>query len=351
MPGFTRNEQIDMILIYGECRKNAYASKRLYLERYPLRNQPSRRYFSWLEGKLRSVPVAEENERFIINEETEINVLALIEINKTYSIRQIAYELDISRESTRKILKKHGYRCYKYQLHQNLYEIDSERRIEFCQWILQRIHLAPNFVSTILFTDESRFTNNGMFNRNNTRYWSRENENLIIEGNFQERFGVNVWAGIVGEHLVGPILFEGHLNGNRYLDFLQNDIEGHIQNLPLNLQENLYFMQDGAPPHNARQVTDYLENRFGNNVIANRGPIRWPPRSPDLTPCDYFLWAHLKNMVYRTPPTNLEDLENRIIRAFQSITPAMLANVLRENLERFNKCLEVAGSHFEHLLN
>ena len=38
----------------------------------------------------------------------------------------------------------------------------------------------------------------------------------------------------------------------------------------------------------------------------------WPPRSPDLTPCDYFLWGHLKNKVYSTPPENTGELRERI---------------------------------------
>lgn len=30
-------------------------------------------------------------------------------------------------------------------------------------------------------------------------------------------------------------------------------------------------------------------------------PIEWRPRSPNLMPCNYFLWGYLKNKVYRTP--------------------------------------------------
>ena len=37
-----------------------------------------------------------------------------------------------------------------------------------------------------------------------------------------------------------------------------------------------------------------------------------PPRSPDLTPCDYFLWGHLKSKVYLTPPQDVEELRERI---------------------------------------
>ncbi|GBL73687.1 hypothetical protein AVEN_230681-1 [Araneus ventricosus] len=33
--------------------------------------------------------------------------------------------------------------------------------------------------------------------------------------------------------------------------------------------------------------------------IGRGGPVLWPPRSPDLTSLDFFLWGHLKELVYR----------------------------------------------------
>ena len=29
--------------------------------------------------------------------------------------------------------------------------------------------------------------------------------------------------------------------------------------------------------------------------------LKWPPRSPDLTPCDFFLWVYVKGLVYVYP--------------------------------------------------
>ena len=42
--------------------------------------------------------------------------------------------------------------------------------------------------------------------------------------------------------------------------------------------------------------------------------VDWTPFSTDLTPCDFFLWGHLKEKVYSTPIDSIEDLKNRIIR-------------------------------------
>lgn len=72
---------------------------------------------------------------------------------------------------------------------------------------------------------------------------------------------------------------------------------------------NLWWVQDGAPAHRLIAVRDRLRELFGHRVIALYEDVEWPPRSPDLTPCDFFLWGYLKNKVYTSPPNDLNDLQ------------------------------------------
>jgi hypothetical protein len=37
-------------------------------------------------------------------------------------------------------------------------------------------------------------------------------------------------------------------------------------------------------------------------------PTQWPPNSPDLNPVDYAIWGIMKQKVYRTKTSNLEEL-------------------------------------------
>ena len=66
----------------------------------------------------------------------------------------------------------------------------------------------------------------------------------------------------------------------------------HCQN-----QHEGIFHQDGASAHYSSRVRTYLDNKRPGNWIGRGGPVEWPPRWPDLTPCDYFLWGHLKEKV------------------------------------------------------
>ncbi|KAJ8959387.1 hypothetical protein NQ318_022074 [Aromia moschata] len=52
---------------------------------------------------------------------------------------------------------------------------------------------------------------------------------------------------------------------------------------------------------------------------GNEAPISWPPRSPDLNPCDFFIWGDLKQKVYCVSIENEEQLWNRIQNAVQEL--------------------------------
>lgn len=346
---FTKAEQVDMLLIYGECIYNKRRAKEVYAQRYPDRQQPSQSYFPWLVDYFKRLPGNDDEEhRFIISEESEVNVLACVNLNHSVSVRQIEVLTGVNRESARQILKKHGYKSFKYQIHQHLGVNDFNRRLVFCNWFMNNFANNNNFNRLILFSDESRFTNLGMFNRNNTRYWATENQHLFREGAFQERFGVNVWLGVLGTRIVGPIFFQASLDAEQYLQFLENEIENFMQNLPLAEARNVMFQQDGAPAHNARVVVQFLNNTYGANWIGTNGPVRWPARSPDLTPLDFFYWPHIKEKVYASPPENLDDLRERITVAINNISIEQRENVLRKIVEKYDLCIQQNGGHFEH---
>ena len=108
-----------------------------------------------------------------------------------------------------------------------------------------------------------------------------------------------------------------------------------------------YFQQDEATPHTARETLSMLQEFFGDRTIS-RGI--WPPRSPDLTPPDYFLWGYLKEQCYSTNPKNLEELQQNIRAGFSKIDDGMLQNVFRNFEKRLEICSENQGNHVELFL-
>ena len=87
------------------------------------------------------------------------------------------------------------------------------------------------------------------------------------------------------------------------------------------------------PPHFHRNVrallNRVLQHRWiGRAAKGDNHLLPWPPRSPDLTPRDFFLWGFVKDSVYVPPlPMSLKELRDRITHALQTIT----ADILQES--------------------
>ncbi|GBL79820.1 hypothetical protein AVEN_28894-1 [Araneus ventricosus] len=90
------------------------------------------------------------------------------------------------------------------------------------------------------------------------------------------------------------------------------------------LQPNIIFQQDGAPRHWSLEVRKVLGEKFPRRWIGSGGPIRWPPRSPDMDALDFFLWGYVKNIVYQSPIRDTDELKSRITGAIQTVDSAML---------------------------
>ena len=87
---------------------------------------------------------------------------------------------------------------------------------------------------------------------------------------------------------------------------------------------------------------------FGNHIIGAVHDVEWPTRSPDLTPCEFFVLVHMKNEGYKTPPSDLQELRDGIILSatVPKNNPEVIKNVMRSMKKRCQKCLENGGLHY-----
>lgn len=350
---YSNDEMMDMLCIYFKSNRNSVEALLRYTREYPERSQPHRTLFGKLERNLREYGCFNKPRPKTrpSNTQLEETILGYVNYNPNVSSRELSAQFNSNRKTVRKIIKKYKYRPYKGHLCQALYPNDQIRRLTFCRWFQNKIRHDDNFTRKIMWTDESCFTNNGIFNRNNFHYYADHNPYVIRETRHQVRFSLNVWCGIIGNRLIGPYIFDGNLTGERYLNFIARDLEDFFDDLPLDVLQNLeYFQQDGAPAHNTRNVANFLNNRFINNWIGTNGHVRWPPRSPDLTCLDYFLWGHLKNEIYKRPVNDAEELRVRITQACRNVNPDFLSNATHSMVKRTRLCIQQNGGHFEQLI-
>jgi hypothetical protein len=113
-----------------------------------------------------------------------------------------------------------------------------------------------------------------------------------------------------------------------------NHLPGVLKNQHVaQASDNFILQQDGAPAHFHLEVCRHLNTTLpqrwiGRTSNEDSALIPWPPRSPDLTPCDFFLWGYIRDKVYMpTLPRDLPELRQRIVAAFDTIDVDTLQRV------------------------
>jgi hypothetical protein len=83
-------------------------------------------------------------------------------------------------------------------------------------------------------------------------------------------------------------------------------------------------------------------------VVGSEGMIvLWPPRSPDITPMDFFFWGYLKHIVYAEKIQDMHHLKERINSVITTVTPDMIQRTWSEINYRLDICRATGGAHIE----
>lgn len=295
-------------------------------------------------------PIRQRNVR---TDETIAAVDESVRENRELSIRRRAQQLGLCASTTWKILRKDlGLRAYKVQLVQQLEWDDHPRRRTFADWALDKLKDDPHFYQKIIFSDEAHFWLNGYVNKQNCRFWSSEQPEEILETPLHPQ-KITVWCGLHANGIIGPYFFKDEdganvtVNGERYRDM----VEGwFLPNVATQDLEHYWFQQDGATCHTSRQTIDLLKETFGDRVISKNARVDWPPRSCDLTPLDYFLWGHVKALVYADKPQTIEHLEANILREINGIRPEVLERVVQNWVDRMGHVKRSRGGHMHEII-
>jgi hypothetical protein len=165
-------------------------------------------------------------------------------------------------------------------------------------------------------------------------YGAADGNGTVAQRLYQERFpnrwiphhstfaSINRWLGETGS-----------LNVNRH-DFLEQSLPELLEDVPLHVRRKMWFMHYGAPPHLSMYAREYL-----NAVFLRGGLFFWPVRSPNLNPLDFFVWGHLRCLVYETTVERENDLLPRIQAACDNLrqTPDIFEPV-RQSMVRCCGC-------------
>lgn len=348
-------------------RRNTYQQIRVLWQQTYNIPPPSRKSIYNIEQKVNThhtfLNINAGNSGRPLTERTDDNILIVMgDILETprLGLRKRGPKIGMTKSSLQRILKN-DLKCKPYHLtvHQQLHLQDPQTRMDFSRWFLAQQMADPEFEDRIWWTDEAHCHLDGYVNSHNAIHWGSQRPASVIQKPLHP-LKVTVWCGISSRGILGPFFFEENgrtvtVNGTRYLDMLENQFYPELSNLTFNNTQiqwtdypEWWYMQDGAPAHTTVRARNYLADKFDTRTIGYRLANHWPARSPDMTPCDFFLWGYVKDELYkRYPLTGRHHLKTEITDIIQNMDQNFVTNACRSVQKRCVSLLAAQGEHFE----
>ena len=140
------------------------------------------------------------------------------------------------------------------------------------------------------------------------------------------------------------LVHSGHtVTGRFYKIFILKKVkEFYNKKRPSKGWSGVHLLHDNASCHKCEVVKSFLASE--KVKVLNH-----PPYSPELSPCDFFLFPRLKKMLSRNKYTSRSSLGSAIYQCLQQIPKEDYLSAFCDWVKRLQKCVSVKGEYFEGL--
>ena len=235
-------------------------------------------------------------------------------------------------------------------------ETQTERRLKMGRFLASK---SLGWFDDLIVSDEAWFTLSGhVFNRKNTVCYSADGAGRPEQWQSeaaQSSEKVMVFALLHGSgKKFGPFFIpeDEAINQHSYRRLLETTVFPIIMAvLGVAAWGRAWWQQDGAPAHHARMVLNWLDTIFGERMLAldSRRGEDYSPSSPDMNPCDFYLWPRMKSLTYAPPPKPpMRNLKRKITRVFNWIPEDEVKRAVRAMKGRARLMVQAEGRQIEN---
>lgn len=226
----------------------------------------------------------------------------------------------------------------------NINDAQRQKRLEFCQATLAKFEEGKWRLCDIITGDESWIYWRHLAKKASNKSWCAVGEHprtVVKRDQFEPKSMISVFFKSTGVLHI-DCLDKGETIDAQY--YIQNCLKPVVMELkkqrPTSGTTNVKLLHDNARPHTHGDVKKYLASE-GIKLINH------PPYSPDLAPCDYWLFDKLKQSL--GDHTNVQSLKREITKILKNIEPSEYLLTLENYVERLKLCINNGGGYFEHL--
>lgn len=270
----------------------------------------------------------------------------LVRADRRISINDVSEELDISYGSVQSILTSDlgMHRVAARFVPKVLNNDQKELRVEICQDMLQRVEDDPSFLSRIITGDETWVYGYDPETKQQSSQWKRPSSPRPKKAR-QSKSGLKSML-IVFFDIYGIVHREfvpqgQNINAEFYCEVLKRLREDIRRKRPSLWQNQNWVLQhDNAPAHNALRTRELL-SRMGTTVAPH------PPYSPDLAPCDFYLFPKMKSKLKGRRFNDIHTIKSESQRVLNSLRENDFQKAFLSLQSRWASCIDSEGDYFE----
>lgn len=274
-------------------------------------------------------------------------VRTVIEKNRSQSLAQIVAETSLSKTTVHRILQESLKRrslASRWVPHQ-LTNLQRQKRVEACVHNLAKFTSNKWRLSEIVTGDETWVFWRQVGTKSSIRCWVGPGESpgtVVRQSRFEPKRMFTVFFKSTGYVFIDRMQVGETINARNYEEKCLKPLVAEIKRArPITGTKGMKILHENVRPHTTTAIKTYL-NQEGIEIIDH------PPYSPDLAPCDFRLFSHVKRQL--GSHSNADTLQTQITSILLAIPPQEYLKTFQVWLHRMQLCIINDGEYFEHLI-
>lgn len=281
-----------------------------------------------------------------VNDSNIERVRDIINTDRRLTIREISDDLGLSYGTVQRILTdKLGMTRVAAKFVPKLLSDEQKcKRVTACKELQKLKGKHRNFLDLVITGDESWVYGYDPETKQQSSYWKnpespRKKKARMSRANFKTLLTLFFdTQGLVHCEYAPP---GQTVNKQYYLEVLKRLRDAVRRKRPEKWRSGKWFLHhDNAPAHTAAIIQDYLAKHHIRTVPQ-------PPYSPDLAPCDFYMFPRLKMTLKGHRFDDIECIQRNTTKELRAFHKDDFKRCMDKWEQRWSHCIEAKGEYFE----
>ncbi len=276
----------------------------------------------------------------------------LLQEDRRRTVRAMSEELNISKSTLHSIMKKDmtlSKLCPKF-VPKVLTQAQKDFRVRLCEMNLELLKENEDLLERIVTGDECWVSVFEIERKTESSQWLPKGTKVRPQKALRQRAERKTMLTLFADER-GPIHIEFNIPGETInTDSYCNTLRMLKENVRCRCPElwtmtpqgyrRMMLHHDNAPSHTSAPTLALIGE-------SHLDMINHPPYSPDLAPCDFFIFPRMKNGLRGHKFRNVADLQVAVRHTLRAIPPQDYSEAIRSMPIRWMKCISAQGEYFE----